>query len=192
MAEIKSALELALEKAERFGKASKEELAKERYQEQGRHLAVNYLKGEGDLEEELKNLPPEALEPVRQAVKEVLLRNITLPRDETVDERQRRALEGLLVAASNKKGMGLLKKEVEQIWQQFLQARNSAYQQLKASFSHQLTSYARALEAQLGARVRLEVEHLPQFQEEWRKFETQLVNQFEPILADRKERMAAL
>lgn len=192
MAEIKSALELALEKAERFGKASKEELAKERYYEQGRHLAVNYLKGEGDLEAELKKLPPEALEPVRRAIKEVLLRNITLPRDETVDERQRRALEGLLLAASNKKAMGVLKKEVEQIWQQFLQARNGAYQQLKASFAHQLSSYTRALEAQLGARVRLEVEHLPQFQEEWRKFETQLINQFEPVLADRKERMAAL
>ncbi len=192
MAEIKSALELALEKAERYGKASKEDLLKEQYSEKGRALAVNYLKEEGDLEEELKQVPPEAQTAIRQAVKEVLLRNITLPRDETVDSRQTRALEGLLIAASNKKGMGLLKKEIEQIWQQFLLARNGAYQQLKASFSQQLTTYARALEAQTGQRVRLEVEHLPQFQEEWRKFEGQLMTQFEPVLADRKERMAAL
>jgi hypothetical protein len=192
VAEIKSALELALEKAERYGKASKEDLLKEQYSEKGRALAVNYLKEEGDLEEELKQVPPEAQTAIRQAVKEVLLRNITLPRDETVDSRQTRALEGLLIAASNKKGMGLLKKEIEQIWQQFLLARNGAYQQLKASFSQQLTTYARALEAQTGQRVRLEVEHLPQFQEEWRKFEGQLMTQFEPVLADRKERMAAL
>ncbi len=192
MAEIKSALELALEKAERYGKASKEELAREQYQEKGRALAVNYLKEEGDLEEELKKIPPEAQAAVRQAVKEVLLRNVTLPRDEAVDPRQFRALEGLLVAASNKKGMGLLKKEIEQLWQQFLLARNGAYQQLKASFSQQLSSYTKALEVQTGQRLRLEVEHLPQFQDEWRKFESQLISQFEPILADRKERMAAL
>ncbi len=192
MAEIKSALELALEKAERFGKASPEELAQEKFQEKGRALAVNYLKEEGNLEEELKAIPPEGQAAARQAIKEVLLRNITLPRDEAVDSRQLRALEGLLVVASNKKGMGLLKKEVEQIWQQFLLARNGAYQQLKASFSQQLNTYARALEAQTGQRVRLEVEHLPQFQDEWRKFEGQLMNQFEPVLADRKERMAAL
>ncbi len=43
MADIKSALELALERAERFGKASKEELAAAEYQEQGRRLAVNFL-----------------------------------------------------------------------------------------------------------------------------------------------------
>src|SRR5208282_1874631 len=39
VAEIKSALELALEKAERYGKASREELAAAQYQEQGRQLA---------------------------------------------------------------------------------------------------------------------------------------------------------
>lgn len=192
MAEIKSALELALEKAERYGKASKEELAKEQYQEKGRALAVHYLKEERDLEEELKTVPPEAQAAARQAVKEVLLRNVTLPRDEAVDPRQTRALDGLLVVASNKKGMGLLRKEIEQIWQQFLLARNGAYQQLKASFNQQLNTYAKALEVQTGQRVRLEVEHLPQFQDEWRKFESQLISQFEPVLADRKERMASL
>lgn len=192
VAEIKSALEIALEKAERYGRATKEELLQDQYQEKGRHLGVQYLKEEGDLAAELANLPPEARATVQQAVKEVLVRNIALPRDEKPDPRAVRALEGLLLVVSNKKGMTRLKEEVEQIWQQFLTARNAALQQLKVSFGHQLNSVTRALEAQYGQRLRVEVEHLPQFQEEWRKFETNLIQQYEPLLEDRKARMLTL
>lgn len=192
MAEIKSALEIALEKAERYGRATKEELLQEQYQEKGRQMAVQFLKEEGDLEAELANLPEEARDAAKQAIKEVLVRNITLPRDEKVDPRAARALEGMLLVASNRKGMTRLKEEVEQFWQQFLMARNSALQQLKASFSQQVRNVTQALEAQYGQRMKVEVEHLPQFQEEWRKFETNLIQQFEPILEDRKTRMLTL
>ncbi|MDI6853675.1 MAG: hypothetical protein QME75_08755 [Deltaproteobacteria bacterium] len=192
MAEIKSALEIALEKAERYGRATKEELRKEEYLEKGRQLAVQFLKEEGDLAAELAKLPPEARDAAKQAVKEVLVRNIALPREETVDPRAVRALEGLLLVASNQKGMTRLKEEVQQLWQQFLMARNSALQQLKASFSQQVRNVTQALEAQYGQRMKVEVEHLPQFQEEWRKFETNLIQQFEPILEDRKTRMLTL
>lgn len=193
MAEIKSALELALEKAEQYGRASKEDLLQDKYKDQGRQLAVQYLKEEEvDLQQELAAIPPEAQPGARLGMKEVFLRNITLPRDETVDARQKRALQGVMVTAGNPKAMARLQTEVEQIWQQFLMARNTAYQQLKNSFMQTLGNYTRALEAQLGTKVRLEVDHLPEFQQEWRKFEGNLVNQFEPILADRKEKMLAL
>lgn len=193
MAEIKSALELALEKAEQYGRASKEDLLLEKHQEAARQTAVRYLRDEEvDLKEMLAAIPPEAQTKARQAMKEVFLRNITLPREEKVDPRQQRALEGLLAVAGNLKAMSRLKAEVEQLWQQFLLARNTAYQQLKNSFRQTLGNYTRALEAQLGAKVRLEADQLPEFQQEWRKFETSLTNQFEPILADRKEKMLNL
>lgn len=190
MAEIKSALELALEKAERYGRASKEEMAASQHQEQGRQLAVNYLKGEGDLAAELKALPAPAQDAARTAVKEVLLRNISLPRNGEKDPRLDLALEGLLLVAGNPKAMARLREEVQQLLQNFLQVRNSAYQQLKARFAATLGNMQRALEAQYGARMRLEVEHLPQFQEEWHRFRGQLHDQFDPMLEDLKARMA--
>lgn len=193
MAEIKSALELALEKAEQYGRATKEDLLQDKFKEQGRQWAVQYLKEEEvDLEKELAALPPEAQPGARLAMKEVFLRNITLPKDETLDPRQQRALEGILVTATNKKGMARLKQEVDQLLQQFLMARNTAYQQLKNSFMQTLGNYTRALEAQLKSKVRLEVEHLPEFQQEWRKFEGNLTSQFEPVLEDRKQQMLNL
>jgi hypothetical protein len=189
LAEIKSALELALEKAERYGKASPEEMAAAQYQEQGRLLAVKFLKDEGDLEAELNSLAPEAQAQARLAVKEVFLRNIGLPRNGDLDERLGKALAGLSLAANNKKEMARLRMELEQLVQQFLQYRNNALQQLKARFSQGLGQMQRAMEAKTGQRMQLEAEHLPQFQEEWRRFYGQLMDQFEPLLEDLKERM---
>jgi hypothetical protein len=190
VAEIKSALELALEKAERYGRASKEEMAASQHQEQGRHLAVNYLKGEGDLEADLQSLPPQAREAARSGMKDVLLRNISLPRDGEADPRFARALEGLLLVAENKKAMARLKAEMDQLLANFLQVRNSAYQQLKARFAATLGDMQRALEAQYRQKVRLEVEQMPQFQEEWRRFLGSLHDQFDPLLEDLKSKMA--
>ncbi len=193
MADIKSALELALEKAEQYGRASKEDLLQDKFKEQGRQWAVQYLKEEEiDLEKELAALPPEAQPVARTAMKEVFLRNITLPKEEAIDSRLNKALEGILVVATNKKAMGRLQQEVNQLFQQFLMARNTALQQMKNSFMQTLGNYTRALEAQLKTKVRLEVENLPEFQQEWRKFEGNLISQFEPVLEDRKQQMLNL
>ncbi len=193
MAEIKSALELALEKAEQYGRASKEDLLQDKYKEQGRQWAVQFLKDEElDLEKELAALPPEAQPLARVAMKEIFLRNVTLPKDEIADLRLEKALEGVMEVATDKKAMGRMIKEIDQIMQQYLTARNTALQQMKTSFTQTLGNYTRALEAQLQTKVRLEVEQLPEFQQEWRKFEGNLTAQFEPLLEDRKQQMLRL
>ncbi|OGR05934.1 MAG: hypothetical protein A3K23_05970 [Desulfobacca sp. RBG_16_58_9] len=189
MAEIKSALELALEKAEQYGRATKEELTRDRYRDQGRQLAVDFLKDGGDLDAALGSIPAAAQGEARGAIKEVLLRNIILPRNGEIDPRMAQALEGLMSVAQDKKAMARQKAELEQLLQNFLQVRNNAYQQLKARFGAGIGQMQRALEAQMRQRVKLEVEQLPQFQEEWRKFQGQLLDQFEPVLEDLKERM---
>ena len=189
MAEIKSALELALEKAEQYGRASAEEMAATQYQEQGRQLAVQYFKGEGDLVADLKNLPPQAQAAARLAIKEVFLRNIGLPREDTVDPRQDRALEGLVLVAGDPKNMARLQTELEQLLQQYVQVRGNALQQLKGRFAAGAGQMQRNMEAQYGQKVKLDVENLPQFQEEWRRFMGQLQDQIDPMLTGLKEKM---
>jgi hypothetical protein len=192
LAEIKSALELALEKAERYGKATKEELNRDQYRDQGRQLAVNFLKDGVDLEAGISSLPAPAQDEARTAVKEVLLRNIILPRNGELEERLAQALQGLMLVAKDKKAMARQKAELEQLLHNFLQVRNNALQQLKARFGAGIGQMQRALEAQMRQKVKLEVEHLPQFQEEWRRFQGQLSDQFEPMLEACKERMMGL
>ena len=190
VADIKSALELALEKAESYGKTSREEMAAAEYQEQGRQLAVKFLKGEGDLEAELRDLPPQAQETARVAIKEVFLRNIGLPKNGEGDERLDRALAGLMLVAVQKREMARLKGELDQILKQFLQIRNNAVQQLKARFSQGVNQMQRpAMDAKTGQKARMESEHVPQFQEEWRRFYGSLQDQFEPMLEGLKDQM---
>jgi hypothetical protein len=166
LAEIKSALELALEKAEQYGRASREEMDMARYQEQGRQLAVQFLKGEGDLAADLKSLPAQIQPAARLAIKEVLLRNLGLPRNNAVDPRQDRAMEGLLLVADNPKAMAQLQTELEQVLQQFIHFRSNALQQLKARFAAGMGQMQQAMEAQYRQPVNVDVERLPQFQEE--------------------------
>ena len=189
MAEIKSALELALERAEQYGRASKEEMELAQHQEQGRRLAVQFLKGEGDLEVDLKSLPPQTQAAARLAIKEVFLRNLGLPRENAVDPRQDRAMEGLLLAADNRQAMAHLQTELEQVLQQYLQFRSNALQQLKARFAAGMGQMQQSMEAQYRQKMNLDVEHLPQFQEEWRRFDGQLQDQFGSMLENLKARM---
>jgi hypothetical protein len=189
LAEIKSALELALEKAEQYGRASREEMELAQYQEQGRKLAVQFLKGEGDLEADLKSLPPQVQPAARMAIKEVFLRNLGLPRENEVDPRQERAMQGLLLVAGNSKNMAQLQAELGQILQQFLHFRSNALQQLKGRFAAGVGQMQQAMEAKYRQPMNVDVERLPQFQEEWLRFKGQLQQQFEPVLAALKEKM---
>lgn len=189
MADIKSALEMALERAEQFGRATKEELATVQHREQGRELAVRFFKEELDLAQELQSLSPRAQGPAREAIKEVFLRNLGLPRNGDSDPRMERALEGLLQVAQNQKAMAHLKGDLDEILQHFFQIRNNALQQLKARFGAGVVQMQRNLEAQMRQKVKVEVEHLPQFQEEWRRFLGSLHDQFEPMLEECKAKM---
>ena len=150
---------------------------------------MEFLKGEGDLEADLKSLPPQTQPAARLAIKEVFLRNLGLPRENAVDPRQDRAMEGLLVAAVNRQAMALLQTEMEQILQQYLHFRSNALQQLKARFAAGMGQMQKAMEAQNRQPMNLDVERLPQFQEEWLRFKGQLQQQFEPVMANLKERM---
>jgi hypothetical protein len=189
LADIKSALELALEKAEQYGRASREEMELAQYQEQGRGLAVQFLKGEGDLEADLKGLPPQIQPAARMAIKEVFLRNLGLPRENAVDPRQDRAVEGLLRVAENPKAMATLQTELGQILQQYLHFRSNALQQLKARFAASVGQMQQNMEAKYRQPMNVDVERIPQFQEEWLRFKGQLQQQFEPVLANLKEKM---
>jgi hypothetical protein len=192
MAEIKSALELALEKAERYGKASPQEMQEVKWQEQARHLAAEFLRGKIELEPELKNVPPEARAALDRQVKEILLRNINLPREGVVDDANTRAQAGLLQVARDKKATQRVLQEIKQVFVSYEQVRQNAMQQLKAQFNAQLDSVRKNLEAQMQRPLKVDVEQTPQFQEQWRTFEAQLNQQFEPLLDKHKTILVTL
>ena len=192
MAEIKSALELALEKAERYGKATAEEMQEVKWQEQARHLAAEFLREKIDLEPELRNFPSDVQTALVKYVKEILLRNINLPREGVIDPANKRAQHGILQISRDKKAAQRLLQEINQIFSSYEQVRQNALQQYKAQFSAQVENVRKSLEAQMHRPLKVDVENMPQFQEQWRAFEAQLNQQFEPLLEKHKAMLATL
>ncbi len=180
MGEIKSALEIALEKAEKIGKASKEELQAQEWQDRGRRLAAKFLGGEEvKIEEELGRLSPKERLPFLQGLLDTLLRNVVLPRDQVAMDQVKRALAGLEAVFASFPEVKRLTQEIERLLTQYLQHREGLYQQLKQQFEAQLAGMEEALAQQMGVQVKVEVELQPKFQEEWRKIRDQLDPQYE-------------
>jgi hypothetical protein len=192
MAEIKSALELALEKAERYGKASPQEMQELKWQEQARHLAGEFLREKINLEPELQKLPSDALPSLTKYLKEILLRNINLPREGVIDDANKRAQVGLLQVIPDKKATQRVLQEINQIFASYAQVRQNALQQFKSQFNAQLDSVRKSLEAQMQRPLNVDVENTPQFQEQWQAFEAQLNQQFEPLLDKHKAMLTTL
>ena len=80
MGDIKSALEIAMEKVEKLGQATEEERLRWKYVPEGEKLATIYLKEECNLVAELGKYEAQAAKYVVEGASEILIRNINLPR----------------------------------------------------------------------------------------------------------------
>ncbi|MCK4863703.1 MAG: hypothetical protein KAS25_05360, partial [Dehalococcoidales bacterium] len=82
MGEIKSAAEIAREKLARIGEPTEEERLKWKYGPEGDKLAARYLRENCNLVSEISKYDDKARKVVVTNVNDILLRNISLPRNE--------------------------------------------------------------------------------------------------------------
>ncbi len=194
MAEIRSALEIALEKAERLGKASKEELEAGKWVDEGRRMGARYLNDpeEKDLKGLVSQAPPENLGAVLKGVGEVLLRNVVLPRDRDQLPVIKKALSGILEIKGSMAGQAV--SRIEELVEAYLQTKDHYYQQLKAQMQSRLGGVQQALAQQYGMGIPegMDLEAMPEFQQEWANLSSQLRDQFEEQLAPLKKYLEQL
>ena len=94
MTEIKSALEIALERTKDV-EASKESLEASKYNTEGKKLVSRFLNDEKvDLTEELKSFDSSKVKWVRAGIYEALSTNLILPIDEVAFKKSKRVREG--------------------------------------------------------------------------------------------------
>ncbi len=193
MGEIKSALEIAMEKAERLGKASKEELEKERWQSKGKKIAAQYINGEIEsLRQELEKLPPGEIQEAISGAVEVLIRNIILPRDKFQWDNIKKAISGL----TDLKGTSVrqVTDRIVELLKMYEHTVNQYQEQVKAQFQAKLGGLQQAIAQQYGQEVaaNLDLEALPEFQQEWGKIRAEIDSQFEEQLNQMKAYLANL
>jgi hypothetical protein len=195
MGEIKSAAEIAREKLEQIGEPTPEERLKWKYGPEGEKLAARYLKDGGNLVSEVGRYDANARGVVVDAVSDILIKNIGLPRTEAARRNNKKAMDGLKAVKNDKVAMENVLSKMRRILDHYIQEgdkqRKQAYDSLKAEFE---TKIQQAVRQQTGvsARVNIDVEKQPQFLEEWQRVQAQMEAQYLNLLDEYKRELMGI
>jgi len=195
MGDIKSAREIAMEKVEKLGTATDEERLRWKYVPEGEKLAAKYLKQDYNLVTALSKYEESVRKYVTAGAGDVLVRNINLPNSDLAKRNNKRAMDGLKTLKRDKVDVENVYSRIRNIFSHYTeqgeQQRKQAYESLKTEFEVKLQQ---ALQQQLGSLVgvRIDVERQPQFQEEWRRLQTQLDSQYLKLLEECKQELLGI
>ena len=192
MGEIKSALEIAMEKVEKMGEATDEERLRWKYVPEGERLAAKYMREDINLAAELSQFQDNVTDYVILGMVEVLLRSINLPKTDLARKNNKKAMEGVKTIKKDKVGMENVLTNIRRIFSHYTeqgeQQRKQAYDSLKAQFEAKIQQ---AVKQQMGlpTGVKIDVGRQPQFQEEWRRLQSQLDSQYFKLLDEYKQEL---
>ena len=195
MGDIKSALEIAMEKIEKLGEATDEERLRWKYIPEGERLAARYIKQDCNLVVELSQYEEKVRRYVMEGAGNILIRNISLPKDDLAEGNNRRTMDGLKNLRNDKVAVENVYSKMRRIFNHYTeqgeQQRRQAYESLKTEFEAKMQQ---AVQQQLGSlmRIKVDVEKQPQFQEEWRKIQAQLDSQYLKLLDEYKQELSGI
>jgi predicted Fe-Mo cluster-binding NifX family protein len=192
---IKSAAEIAKEKLEKIGEPTELERLKWKYGPEGEKLAALYLKEDINIISEVKKYDDKAKQFIVTSVNDILIRNISLPRNEAARKINKKAMDGLKALKNDKVAVENVFSRMRHILDHYVQEgakqKKQAYEALKAEFEEKLQQ---AIRKQTGtsARMKIDVEKQPQFQEEWQRMQAQIETQYTNLLDEYKQELAAI
>jgi hypothetical protein len=186
MAEIKSTMDLVMERAARMGRASDEELQEEDQRKEGMKLAADFLDEKVEsLMTALAEQPKEKQMRIRSGMVETLLRNIFLHRDEIGKERTEKAAQGIREISGDAGEVGSICAEMQNILGQYNQHREQLHQQLEEQIRMQ---YEQIMAQQAGMQGGANLEQIleAKVDEELGKMEAELADQYNQALEQYK------
>jgi len=192
MGEMKSSWQIAMEKAEKLGKVSTEEINSIKYVPEGNRIASQYLQDEkSDLSAELAKFPDgDAAKHVKRGIDEILLRNITLPHNEEDMRRTNRAMAGLRLIKENKKQLESVLGLINNLVNQYQLALKQTYEEFKKKAEMTIQQASRGgMHPQRGDQMPLEQRLQLQIQEEWRQVHSELDARYGKALDEHKQKV---
>ena len=186
MAEIKSTMEMVLERAAKLAAAAPSSIEDEDLIKTGMRLAAEYLnQQETDLSRLLEAQPPQQQIAIRKGMAQTLLRNIVLPRDAQLQASGKIALRGILLLGGKNSEIHSICQELDQILEQYGQHKEQMTQQLEDAIRAQLEQQQRGQGRKDQSSVNPAMH--PQYREELAKMLTSLNNQYNEAMKQRKE-----
>ncbi len=188
MAEIRSTMDMVMERAARMASRAEDVPADQETEQRGMRLVAEFLDGKiSGLAELVQQEAPSDQMAVRRGMAKALIRNIVLPRDELLMERNLAAISGLQALAGPSGEMDATCGELKQILDQYSQHKDQVKQQLEDAMRAQL---AQKLQEQTGEAMNqsaIDPTMHPQFREEWARAKSDLNEQYTQALDQRKE-----
>ncbi len=121
MGDIKSALEIAMEKIEKLGEPTDEERLKWKHVPEGEKLAARYIKQDCNLVDELSRYEENVRRYIIEGAGDVLIRNINLPKSDLAKRTNKRAMEGLKAIKSGKVGVENVYSKIRRIFNHYME-----------------------------------------------------------------------
>ena len=197
MGKIKSAAEIAQEKLAAIGEPTESERLQWKVGPEGEKLAARYLKENINLKEAIAGFDGKSRDIVVAGMNDILIRNISLPRTEILKKATIKSMEGLKVLKKDSTAVEQVFKRIQYVLDHYAengeQQKKDAYENLKKEFEHR---FMEAIRKQTGvsgnARMNIDVERQPQFQEEWQRMQAQFEGQYAELLEEYKKELAAI
>ncbi len=190
MDKIKSAYEMAMERFSKRKEVPRSEIDRMEYEPVGNAAAAAFLKDRGyNLKDEIDRHPEPYRGYVVDGIQKTMLHNIMLPADQGVLETNRRAMEGLLAVKKNRRAVEELFSQLEHLFNYYEKALVQTYSQFKEHFTEKINAQVKLMEKRSGAKLKVNPEIQPGFQEEWMKIRGQLNLHYENVLKDQKEKL---
>ncbi len=185
MAEIRSTMDMVMERAARMAAESKEDTSGETAVREGMRLAAEHLQQEeGDLLATLQSRKQEDRKAILQGMMETLLRNIVLPRDQILLQTSMKALAAVVKIAPG--DVSAACNELQQLLSQYSQHKEQMKNQLDDAIRSQLEQKLAQQGTQLTEEMSINPAMHPQYNEELERMITGLNGQYNEALDQRK------
>ena len=163
MGEIKSALEIAMERT-RDVAGDHENLKSHEIKQKGQRLASSFLKGEiSDLSKALKEHTGKELHRLKEGVYETLISNLALPTVEQPAGFMDSLEKGFIALTGEKKATAGLFSQLGQFFSRYLEDIEQLVQALNAQIAPRLKQKAEAMARQTGMDIQIDPASDPEY-----------------------------
>lgn len=188
MAEIRSTLDMVMERAARMAARAEDVPADQEVEQRGMRLIAEFLNGrQSGLTDLLHQEAPADQMALRRGMAKVLLRNIVLPRDEFLMKSSSTAITGLLEIAEQAGEVGAVCGELQQLLEQYSQHKEQIKQQLEDAIRTQLAQQVQEQTGETADPMAIDPTRHPQYQKEWTQAQANLNDQYTQAFDQRKE-----
>jgi len=185
MGEIKSALEIALERTENV-KSDKSGIDQFEMKKRGKKLANDFLEGEIDLSGEIKKTDAGRRESLKQGIFDVLITQIVLPAGKEDEKRIEQVGKGLAAVINNNQ-FPVMFKQLVQLFGRYLEESAQYEQAIRQQYAPKLRQKEEELSRRLGREVRIDPFQDPEFIAFYNQHMNTLKGNYESVIEQAKE-----